>query len=107
MKVYGTDICIDCRNFKAIRNTRGLDIAYIDITEDTSKLKEFLLMRDTDPIFEEVKKSGGIGIPLFVHEDGRKTLDQDEALSWIGEPPVREDEIVEHRNICACENCKL
>lgn len=97
MKVYGAKICIDCRNYKAIQNARGFDAEYVEITEDTGKLKEFLKIRDTDPIFEEVKENGGIGIPLFVHEDGRKTFDIDEALDWIGEPPVKEDEIVEHK----------
>ena len=32
MKVYGTDICIDCRNYKAIQKKRGFEAEYIDIT---------------------------------------------------------------------------
>jgi hypothetical protein len=32
-----------------------------------------------------------------VWEDGAKTLDINEAFSWIGQEPVREEEIVEHR----------
>lgn len=95
MKVYGAQICIDCRNYRVIQKNRGFEAEYIEITEDTGKLKEFLGIRDHDPIFEEVRNRGGIGIPLFVNEDGRKTFDMDEALSWIGQPPVREEEIVE------------
>ena len=34
---------------------------------------------------------------LFVNEDGRMTFDFDEAFSWIGQKPVKEEEIVEHR----------
>ena len=41
---------------------------------------------------------------VFVREDGRKTFDIDEALSWIGQPPVREEEIVEHRP--CCDSCQ-
>jgi glutaredoxin-related protein len=52
-------------------------------------------MRDNDPIFEKVRECGGIGIPLFVREDGAKTFDIDEAFAWIGQPSVRDDEIVE------------
>lgn len=37
-----------------------------------------------------------IGIPCFVDKD-RVTLDIDEAFSWLGQPPVREEEIVERR----------
>lgn len=46
MKVYGAEICIDCRNYKAIQQKRGFTAEYIEITEDTGKLKEFLKMRD-------------------------------------------------------------
>lgn len=97
MKVYGTNICIDCRNYKSIQDTRGFEAEFIDITTDTRKLKEFLTMRDNDPVFDTVKADGGIGIPFFVNEDGRKTFDINEAFSWLGQPPVKEEEITEHR----------
>jgi glutaredoxin-related protein len=97
MKVYGTDICIDCRNYKAIQSSRGFEAEYIDITENTANLREFLSIRDHDPLFDKVRENGGIGIPLFVREDGMKTLDINEAFSWIGQAPVREEEIAEHR----------
>ena len=87
MKVYGTHICIDCRNYQAIQASRGFEAEFIDITADTANLKEFLALRDHDPVFAPVREHGGIGIPLFVREDGRKTFDIDEALSWIGQPP--------------------
>ena len=47
-------------------------------------------MRDNDSVFDEIKAVGGIGIPFFINEDGRKTLDINEALSWIGQEPVKE-----------------
>lgn len=98
MKVYGAQICIDCRNYKAIQKARGFEAEYIEITEDTVKLKEFLQLRDTNPLFDEIRARGGIGIPLFVDDDGEMTFDINEAFSWIGQPPVREEEIVEHRS---------
>ena len=100
MKVYGADICIDCRNYKAIQKSRGFEAEYVNIVESTLNLREFLQIRDNDPVFVPVKEHGGIGIPLFVREDGTKTLDIDEALSWIGQPPVQEEEIVEKRPTC-------
>lgn len=107
MKVYGTSICIDCRNFKAIKENRGLDeMEYIDITENTANLKEFLSLRDREKAFEEVKEHGGIGIPCFVKEDGCVTFDIDKAFSWIGQPPVKEEEIVEHREEEGCSSCR-
>ena len=103
MKVYGSDICIDCRNYKAIQKNRGFAAEYIDITENTQNLREFLHFRDNEPIFEQVRYCGGIGIPLFVREDGLKTFDINEAFSWLGQPPVEEEEIVE--KMVFCDSC--
>ena len=105
MKVYGAEICIDCRNYKAIQKKRGFEAEFIEITKDTGNLKEFLELRDHDPVFEPVREHGGIGIPLFVNEDGRKTFDINEAFSWIGQPPVLEEEIVERRSSCGSNGC--
>ena len=105
MKVYGADICIDCRNYKAVQRSRGFAAEYIDITENTANLREFLRLRDSEAMFAPVKEHGGIGIPLFVREDGAMTLDVDEALGWIGQPPVEEQEIPEKRPVCfGCGN---
>ncbi len=95
MKVYGAPICRGCRNYKAIQNRRGFEAEYVDITGSTENLREFLRMRDQEPIFESVRERGAIGIPLFVREDGYKTLDMDEAFSWIGQEPVKPEELVE------------
>ncbi|MBQ8815328.1 MAG: hypothetical protein IJZ85_12630 [Lachnospiraceae bacterium] len=94
MKIYGADICIDCRNLKHVMKSRGLALEYIEITENTLALREFLALRDHSEAFDHCKERGGIGIPCFV-EGERVTLDMDEAFSWIGQPPVQEDEIVE------------
>ena len=53
-----------------------------------------------------MKEHHGIGIPLFVREDGAKTFDFDEAFAWIGQPPVDPDEIVEKRSTCGINGCK-
>lgn len=94
MKVYGADICIDCRNFKHINESRNLHLKYINITDNTSVLKEFLALRDHSDVFRACRETGGIGVPCFV--DGERiTLDIDEAFSWIGQPPVADNELEE------------
>lgn len=103
MKVYGSDICIDCRNYKALQAKRGFEAEYIDITENTGNLRDFLQIRDTQPIFDEVRSRGGIGIPLFVREDGTMTLELDEALAWLGQAPAQQWELPEKRDFC--ESC--
>lgn len=88
MKIYGSDICIDCRILKAVLKARGIEADFIDITENTGNLREFLGIRDHDPHFEKVRnwEGGAIGIPCFVSDEGSVTLDVDEAFSWIGQP---------------------
>lgn len=98
MKVYGADICIDCRNFKHINQTRKLNLEFIDITENTDNLREFLYLRDTEAAFSEIRKRGGIGIPAFVYGE-KVTLDINEAFLWIGQKPVEDDEIAETREM--------
>ena len=73
---------------------RGFELDYREITADTQTLREFLSIRDHSPAFDRCKELGGIGIPCFVDGD-EVTLDIDEAFAWIGQAPVREDEIVE------------
>ena len=106
MKVYGTPLCIDCRNYRALQASRGFAADYINITESTDRLKEFLALRDHDPVLAPVRERGGIGVPLFVREDGCKTLDLDEALGWIGQEPVRPEEIAEQRPACGLHGCR-
>ena len=99
LKVYGADICGDCRDFKEIRQQRGFEVDYVDITASVMNLKEFLKLRDSEAAFDAAKERGGIGIPAFVREDGQCTLDLNTALAWIGQPPVEEE------GDC-CEGCR-
>lgn len=94
MVVYGSDICIDCRNFRHINAARNLGLEFIDITENTDNLRAFLKLRDTEDVYAPLREGGGIGIPVFV-EGERVTLDINEAFSWIGQPPVEQWEIAE------------
>ncbi len=87
MTVYGSEICSGCREFKALMARRGLDVAFVEITRDVDSMRAFLQLRDREDVFAPVRAEGRIGIPAFVREDGAVTLDADEALAWLGEPP--------------------
>lgn len=91
MKVYGSDICGDCRAFKALMEERGFEVDYVDITAGVANLREFLQLRDASAEFDIVRQRGGVGIPAFVSDDGAVTVDVNIALGWIGQPPVEED----------------
>lgn len=98
---YGSKICIDCRNTLVVLKARKLEnqFRFVDMTADTTNMKAFLTLRDREPVFAPVRQGENgqsfIGIPAFVREDGKVTLDLDEALGWLGQPPVREEEILE------------
>ncbi|AGC68455.1 hypothetical protein Cst_c14660 [Thermoclostridium stercorarium subsp. stercorarium DSM 8532] len=78
IKIYGMDTCPDCAYIKEqIENNPNFE--YMDIGSHVRVLKEFLKIRDNSEIFLHVKENGQIGIPCFVLEDGRITLDAKEA----------------------------
>lgn len=81
--IYGAPICSDCVAAKQqLENQKDVEFDYKDITADTAILKEFLQFRDHEEIFEEVKKAGKIGIPFFILEDGTKTFDIEEYVTF-------------------------
>ena len=76
IKVYGMPSCPDCSYVEEqIKDREGFEV--IDIGSDVKKLKEFLKLRDTDPAFDSVKGQG-VGIPCFVTEDGKVTLNPED-----------------------------
>lgn len=81
LKVYGSLLCPDCVACKAAFEEKGIAFEYHDFGSELPALKAFLAIRDTDPLFEDVKKSGKIGIPCILREDGSVSLDWEEFLS--------------------------
>ena len=98
---YGSEICIDCRNTLAILKARNLEdkFRFIDMTANTDNMKDFLTLRDREAAFAPAREGANgrsfIGIPAFVNEEGKVTLDLDQALAWLGQPAVKGEEIVE------------
>lgn len=79
MKVYGTKQCPDTTACLADLDRAGRAYEFRDITE-LPVLKEFLGFRDREPLFEEVRAKGGVGIPLIVKDDASLTFDWAELL---------------------------
>lgn len=78
IKIYGMSTCPDCTCLE--EQVKGNDkYESIDIGLHVKDLKSFLKLRDNNPIFDEAKKMGSIGIPCFVLKDGTVTLTPEEA----------------------------
>ena len=78
VKMYGIRSCPDVRAALENFERNGADVDFLDFAEDIRNLKEFLHIRDSNSLFNDVKDRGGVGIPCFVFEDGRVSLDPDE-----------------------------
>ena len=82
IKIYGMITCPDCSYL--MDQIAGLEdeYEYIEIGEHVLKMKEFLRIRDSKDnaeIFKDIKATGGVGIPCFVLENGRISLNPSDA----------------------------
>ena len=75
LKIYGSMLCPDCVQCRADLDAAGVDYEYLDFAEHLKNLKEFLEIRENNPIFDCVKAKGGIGIPCILDDQGNVTLD--------------------------------
>ena len=80
LKIYGSMLCPDCVKCREDLDQAGVAYEYLDFSEHLLHLKEFLALRDSESVLEEVRGNGKIGIPCIVTEDGRVTLDWAEFL---------------------------
>jgi len=78
IKIYSMPTCKDCAYVETQLEGRN-DVEVINIGSHVKLLKEFLVLRDTLPVFEDVRKNGRAGIPCFVLEDGTVTLTPEDA----------------------------
>ena len=75
VKIYGSMQCPDCvLCLKELENA-GIRYEYLDFSDNLKNLKEFLQIRDQNPVFDSVKEQGKIGIPAIVTNDGSVMLD--------------------------------
>ena len=68
-------MCPDCVACVAAMKERNMEYEFYDFKDSLLYMKEFLKMRDSLEIFEDVKINGKIGIPCLVLEDESVTLD--------------------------------
>ena len=80
IKIYGSMMCGDCVRCREDLDKAGVSYEYLDFADNLPNLKEFLKIRDGNPLFDAVREGGSIGIPCIVREDGSVTLDWAEFL---------------------------
>ena len=75
IKIYGSMLCPDCVECRKDLDAAGTAYEYLDFSENLMNLKKFLKIRDENPLFNELRAEGKIGIPCILREDGSVTLD--------------------------------
>lgn len=75
IKIYGSMLCPDCVQCRRELDDAGVAYEYLDFSENLKNLKEFLGIRDGNPVFDPIRADGKIGIPCILREDGTVSLD--------------------------------
>ena len=74
MQIYGSMLCPDCVECCKDLDAAGTSYVFCDFANDLKNLKDFLKLRDNNPVFDAVKQEGKIGIPCIVYPDGTVSL---------------------------------
>lgn len=81
--VIGSHLCPDTLYALNQLVAKKADIEFKNLSASLPDLKAYLAQRENNPLYEAVREKGGIGIPCFVMEDGKTTLDLDEVLNIL------------------------
>lgn len=81
--VIGTHLCADTTYALCKLKERKAEVVFKNISASIADLKEYLAVRESSPLYDEVKKEGILGVPYFELEDGTKTLDLDVVLEKL------------------------
>ncbi|KEI92321.1 glutaredoxin [Clostridium botulinum] len=78
--VIGSHLCPDTLVALNKLSAVEADIDFKDILSCHAYLKEYLRLRDTNALYEEIRGTESLGIPCFVLENNEITMDIKKAL---------------------------
>ena len=79
IRIYGMPTCPYCDYIHEQIRGREDEFEYINIGENIRNLGTFIRLRDNEPVFDHLKAVGDVGVPAFVFEDGRVSVDPADA----------------------------
>ncbi len=79
--VIGSHLCPDTVYALCELRRAGANIEFKNLSASLADLKAYLALRESEPMYDAVRRGGGIGIPCFVLENGAKTLELGEVLA--------------------------
>ena len=78
--VLGSHLCPDTLYAVNQLAAAGVDTKYPDILSCHADLRMYLHIRETSPLYETIRGTDRLGVPLFIREDGSMTLELKEIL---------------------------
>lgn len=90
LKIYGSEMCPDCTQCKKNFDANGIEYEFLDVCKSLQNLRNFLILRDSQPVFDRLKKIHDIGLPGIVKEDGTVFTDWETYLKEQGYPVTYE-----------------
>lgn len=82
LTMYGSHLCQDTLYGLIKVKSAGAQVEFHNISACLPDLRAFMTIRETDPVYAEVSRER-IGMPLFIYEDGSKTLNLNEVLERL------------------------
>lgn len=73
LKIYGTNQCRFCVECKNAFDEQNVAYEFVELLDDLQLLKQFINIRDTNPVYEGIQGTGKLGIPLIQTESGEYT----------------------------------
>lgn len=78
--VIGSHLCPDTLYALGQLTAAGVEADFQDILSCHGILQDYLQIRESSPLYEEIRGTRRLGIPCFVKEDGTMTLDLKDIL---------------------------
>jgi glutaredoxin-related protein len=80
VQVIGSHVCPDTLYALNQLAAHGAEIDFVDLLSCHDCLKKYLNLRETHPLYKEIRGTQRLGIPCFILEDGTVTLSLDDVL---------------------------
>ncbi len=81
LKIYGSMLCPDCVDCCRDLAEAAVEFEFCDFADSLQNLKDFLKLRDSSNLFDDLRAAGKIGIPCILREDETITLDWQEFIN--------------------------
>ena len=81
--VYGSNLCPKTLHTIESITDLGVMPKFVNVTGSINLLMDFVKLRDTHSLYDDIRGSEKIGFPTFELEDGTLTRDVDKVLEMI------------------------